>query len=249
MNLVWVQALSSVFIVSIISLVGVFTLGFQKTYLNNLFSWFISFSAGALLGDVFIHLLPEVAEKIGFGINTSLLVLFGIISTFVIEKIIHWQHHRGEDLRGKPHPVTFITIFGDGIHNFIDGLIIGGSYLINPGVGIATTFAIILHEIPQEIGNFAVLIHGGYTVKKALFYNFLSALTAVFGTILALTVSRTGEGFAVYLSAYTAGTFIYIAGSDLIPELHKEVAIKKSINQFIALILGIAIMLALLILG
>jgi len=244
---IWLYSLISVFVVSAISLVGVFTLSVQENTLKNMLTSLIAFSAGAMLGDVFIHLLPEIVEKGGFDLHISYLVLSGIILTFVIEKVIHWQHHRGE-VKNKPHPMTTLTLFGDGVHNFIDGLIIGGSYLVSPAVGFATTLAVILHEIPQEIGNFGVLIHGGYSKRKALWYNFLSALTAVIGTVIALSIGGTNEASTIALTAFTAGTFIYIVGSDLIPELHKEVGAKKSIIQFIWLLLGIGVMMGLLVL-
>ncbi|MBI2051682.1 ZIP family metal transporter [Candidatus Roizmanbacteria bacterium] len=245
---IWLYSLVSVVAVSLLSLIGVFTLTVKEKRLRGLLMYLVSFSAGAMLGDVFIHLLPEVFEKAKISLQVSLFVLIGIVSTFVLEKSIHWHHAQVETKSRRLHPVTFLTLFGDGVHNFIDGVILGASYLANIPAGIATTIAIVFHEIPQEIGNFAVLVHGGFSKSKALFYNFLSALTAVLGTVLVLYFGSQLANASIFLISYTSGAFIYIAGSDLIPELHKEVAFKKSLSQFLSLVLGIVVMLSLLLL-
>jgi zinc and cadmium transporter len=145
------------------------------------------------------------------------------------------------------HPFAIMNLVGDSVHNFIDGLILGASYLVNIPVGIATTIAIIFHEIPQEIGDFGVLIHGGFSKKRALFINFMTALTAVLGVVIALLLTRYIVDLTSYLIPFAAGSFIYIAGSDLIPELHKETKISKTLIQLLFFLLGIGIMLLLLI--
>ena len=147
-----------------------------------------------------------------------------------------------------PHPLALMNIVGDATHNFIDGLIIAGSYLVSIPVGIATTLAVIFHEIPQEIGDFGVLLHGGFSKQKALMFNFLSALTAILGAVVALLISSFVENITIFLAPFAAGIFIYIAGTDLIPELHKEVEVKKSFIQLLWFVLGIGVMLALLLL-
>jgi zinc and cadmium transporter len=244
---VWIYTLASVFIISLISLIGIFTLSIKIKRLNEALLYMVSFSAGALFGDAFIHLLPETVEEYGFGIKTSLFVILGITFSFVVEKFIHWHHCH--DLECKEHshqPFVYMNLFGDGVHNFIDGLIIGASYLVSIPVGIATTVAVVLHEIPQEIGDFGVLVHGGFSKAKALFYNFLIGLTSVLGAVIALFVGIYTENLTMFLIPFAAGGFIYIAGSDLIPELHKEVAVKKSFFQLVTFILGIAVMSLLL---
>lgn len=243
-----IYALLSVLAVSLISLVGVVFLPLNEKRLKTFLIYFLSFSAGALLGDVFIHLLPEVVETGGFTQSVSINILIGIMATFVIEKIIHWKHHQTHSGHDHKHPVTTMTLIGDGVHNFIDGLVIGASYFISIPAGIATTFAVILHEIPQEIGNFGVLIHGGYTKSKALWFNFLSALTAVVGTVTVLVIGSANTNAIMTLTSFAAGNFIYIAASDLIPELHKEVGFKKTVLQFVTMLLGIGVMFALLLL-
>lgn len=237
----------SVIIVSLISLVGAISLPLSEKKLQSFLIYFVSFSAGAMLGDVFIHLLPEVTEEAGFTLEISAYILIGIMTTFIIEKFIHWKHHT-DPAHNHAHPVTALTLIGDSVHNFIDGLVIGASYLVSFPVGLATTLAVILHEIPQEIGNFGILIHGGYTRTRALWFNFLTALTAVLGTTIALFIGNQMSKSVVLLSAFAAGNFIYIAASDLIPEMHKEVSVKKSLIQFLTMLLGIGVMLSLLLL-
>lgn len=247
MNEALFYTLISVLVVSLISFIGIFTLSIKTKLLNKILIYLVSFAAGALLGDVFLHLIPELIEENNFTLQTSFLALGGILLFFIVEKIVHWQHchipHNGD----HPHPFVATNLIGDGVHNFLDGLIIGASYLINIPVGIATTIAVIFHEIPQEIGDFGVLIHGGFTKGKALLFNFLSALTAVAGGLIAVLASDL-VSIADYLIPITIGGFIYIAGSDLIPELHKNFETKKSIFQIIALIAGIAVMALLLLL-
>lgn len=242
-----IYALLSVFIVSLISLIGAISLPFSEKRLQSFLIYFVSFSAGAMLGDVFIHLLPEVTKKSGFTLEVSTYVLIGIMTTFIIEKFIHWKHHSDPE-HSHAHPVTALTLVGDGVHNFIDGLVIGSSYLVSFPVGLATTLAVILHEIPQEIGNFGILIHGGYTRKRALWFNFLTALTAVLGTSIALFIGNRMSASVLVLSAFAAGNFIYISASDLIPEMHKVVSVRKSTIQFLTMLLGIGVMMSLLLL-
>lgn len=239
-------AILSVILVSLVSLVGVVILFFKKEKLDNILLILVSFSVGALLGDAFIHLLPEAFEDMGAGTNLSLLVLAGILTFFVLEKFLRWHHcHDSEcDMHAK-HLAT-MNLVGDGVHNFIDGLLIGGSYLVSIPIGVSTTIAVVLHEIPQEIGDCGVLLHSGLKMKKALLYNFYSALFAVLGTVISLAIGSKVDGFASLLLPFTAGGFIYIAGSDLIPELHNETKISMSIKQLAAIIFGIAIMIAML---
>lgn len=237
---------SSVFFVSLISLIGIFILSLSKDKLKQILIYLVSFSAGGLLGDVFFHLLPEATEGIGFSLRISLYLLAGIIICFILEKFIYWRHCHIIASKDHPHPFSFLILFSDSLHNFIDGLIIGASYLANISLGITTTLAVIFHEIPQEIGDFASLIYGGFKKQKALFYNFLSALTAILGAIFILIFKDYFKGLIFFLIPFAAGNFIYIAGSDLIPELHKEFEIKKSIFQLIFFIAGLAVMFVLI---
>ncbi|MFH1533563.1 MAG: ZIP family metal transporter [Nitrospirota bacterium] len=246
--MVWLYSLGSVLVVSLISLVGVFTLSIKVERLKKVLIYMISFAAGALLGDAFIHLLPSVVEEHGFGFNISIYLLVGIGVMFIVEKVVHWRHCHLPTCDEHPHPYAIMNLFGDGVHNFIDGLVIGAAYLVSIPVGIATTIAVILHEIPQEIGDFGVLLHGGFTKARALVLNFVISLFSVFGVVVALLVSVYVEDLAVFLVPFAAGGFIYIAGADLIPELHKEVRISRSLLQFLFFLLGIGVMLVMLLL-
>jgi len=242
---IYLYSLVSVTIVSLISLIGVFTLSISEKKMNRLIMLLVSLSAGTLLGDSFLHLIPEMAENNQADISVWLWLLAGILVFFVLEKIVHWRHCHLESSDSHPHPVGAMNLVGDGLHNFIDGMIIAGSFLISPKLGLATTLAVIAHEIPQEIGDFGILLHAGYSRAKALLLNFVSGLTAIFGVLLALTVGAQASDFTAFIIPFTAGGFIYIATADLIPELKKDTAPAKSLSQLLLIIIGIGIMLAL----
>lgn len=246
MQQAWFYTLASVFIVSAISLVGVITLSINQKRLHKILLYLVSFSAGALLGDVFIHMIPQIVEEKAFTLQTSFIILGGIVLFFTIEKIVHWQHCHMPQTKQHIHPFAVVNLIGDGVHNFLDGLIIGASYLVSLPLGFATTIAVIFHEIPQEIGDFGVLIHGGFSKKKALLFNFLSALTAVLGGIIALWAVNFVPAVVKATIPIAIGGFIYIAGADLIPELHKDFETKKAIFELIAMIAGILVMAALI---
>ena len=246
----WMIALLAVFGISLTSLIGLFTLGIKQSYLTSKLIYLVSFSAGALFGDVFLHLMPEMIEH-AHGMDMDqlgLLVIGGIVLGLVIEKLLHWHHcHHDHSEDDQPHTIAKMNLIGDFVHNLIDGLIIGASFLVSIPAGLATSLAILFHEIPQEIGDYAVLIHSGYSKKKALLLNFLSALSAIFGTIIALIVGGVAHELQVVLVPIAMGMFIYIAGSDLIPELHKHNhQFKVSLVQIFMFILGIGVMFALL---
>ncbi len=248
MNLIWLYSLLSVFIVSLISLIGIFTLSIKQEKLKTILIYLISFSAGALFGDAFIHLLPELVKEKGFTIISAISIVSGILIFFILEKFVHWQHCHMPVCKEHIHSFAYMNLVGDSLHNFIDGLIIAASYIVSVPVGLATTLAVLLHEIPQEIGDFGVMIHGGFSRTKALSLNFITALTAVLGVIIGLLLNNYSENIKYFIIPIAIGGFIYIAGSDLIPELHKETNIKRSIIQIITFILGVLIMLSLLLL-
>lgn len=242
----WLYPILSVIIVSLISLIGILYFFIEKNKLYRSLIYLVSFSAGALLGDAFLHLIPEAYENSSNKHLISIYILLGILLFFILEKTIHWRHCHEEPCETHPHPFSYIILVGDTVHNFIDGLIIGASYLVSIQIGIATTIAVVFHEIPQEIGDFSSLIYGGFSRMRALMYNFISALFAVLGAFIVLFFGENSGNLVNFLIPFAAGGFIYIASSDLIPELHKSVEIEKSIRQIIMFILGIAIMLSLL---
>jgi zinc and cadmium transporter len=231
--------LGATVLVSLISFVGVFTLAMRRKVLEKYILALVALSAGALMGGAFLHLIPESIKSFSID-GVFLYVLAGFSLFFIIEKILHWRHCHKQNC--KVHSFAYMNLVGDGVHNFIDGLIIASSFLIDVRVGFVSTFAIMLHEIPQEIGDFGVLLHGGFSKLKALFLNFLSALTAIFGGIVGYLLSGVIESFTVSLLPFAAGGFIYIAASDLIPELRKEVGLKKVLLNFSIFLIGILLM-------
>lgn len=235
--------------VSLVSLAGVGVLSFNQTALSRALFILISLAAGALLGDAFIHLIPEAFESIS-PLTASLLILTGILSFFVLEKFLHWHHSHGEEEfspdHTRIHPLGGLVLVSDGVHNFIDGLAIGIAFLVSPEVGIATTIAIAVHEIPQEIGDFGLLVHAGLSRTKALTLNFLSALVAFLGLAVAFLLAQTAEGLIPVITAFTAGNFIYIALADIVPELQKTPGAKHTVLQLIFILLGILAMVLLL---
>ncbi len=250
-----IYTLLSVFVVSLVSLIGVATILFKRD-IQKILLILVSLSAGTLFGGAFLHLLPEAVEKEGFTVEVSLLVLAGIFVFFILEKIVHWHCHihatLPEDVKKherEHHPhiedrsqIAVLNLVGDGIHNFVDGLVIAGTYLISTSAGLAITLAVILHEVPQEIADFGVLLYSGLSKRKALFYNYLSAAVAFVGAIVGLYFGGRSESFIRLIIPFAAGGFIYIAGSNLIPELHKECGMKESIWHVVALVAGVLIM-------
>ena len=219
-------------------------LSLQEEKLRKYIFIFISLAVGALLGDAFIHLIPEAFDEFKNTTLASILIISGIFAFFALEKFLHWHHHGEDKEESHIHPVGRLILFSDGIHNFMDGMIIGASFLISIPVGLATTLAVILHEIPQEIGDFAVLLHAGYTKMRALWLNFLSALLAIAGVLIVFALGKE-QFLTSWISPIAAGGFIYIAIADLIPELHKVKGLKYSILQITAVVMGITAMFAL----
>lgn len=242
--MVWLQALGSVVLVTLMSLVGAVGLQLRNDVLQKALVFLVPFAAGALLGDAFFHILPELAEEAGgLEMSVSLGIVGGVIVFFALEKVLHW-HHAHYPHEDVIHPVAMSNLVGDGLHNLLDGSLIGASYLVSPTVGLATTIAVVLHEIPQELGDFGILVHSGVKPKRALGLNLLTGSMAVVGAILALL---SGDALSEeLLLPIAAGAFIYIASTDLLPELHKEPEPRKSLMQIAALIAGVGVMIALL---
>ena len=226
-------------LVSLISLIGIFALSLKEKLLNKILLVLVALSAGTLMGGAFIHLIPEAIETFlpaGVFIN----ILIGFVLFLLIEKVLHWRHcHHG---KCEVHTFAYMNIVGDIIHNLIDGMIIAAAFVTNIHLGITTTLAVAMHEIPQEIGDFGVLVHGGFKKTKALLLNFLTALTADIGGIIGYFLTNYSQPTAELLLPFAAGGFIYIAASDLIPEIRKETQLKKSLLYFGVFILGLLLM-------
>lgn len=244
-------SIASVVAVSLVSLVGLVTLSMNETRVHRLATFFVSFAVGALLGDAFIHLIPQTfgeGAPRGAPLARSLMVLGGMKVFFVVEKLLRhrhgvlYAHHHGDQLAPRPE-LAAINILGDAIHNFIDGVLIGASYLVSATLGVSTTVAVLLHEIPQELGDFGILIHSGLSVPRAVLLNLGSASVAVLGTGLALLVGSTAkETVAGFLLPVTAGGFVYLAAADLIPELQHDRSLRALLVQTSLISVGIAVM-------
>jgi zinc and cadmium transporter len=250
-------ALISVSVVSLVSLIGVLALSMNERALNVIMHALVGLAAGALLGDAFVHLIPEAFEGGLAAMQFSLTALAGMIVFFILEKYLRWHHHEhevshahiptAEEIQNQPvKPLGKLILVGDGVHNFVDGVVIAASYSISLPLGIATTIAVLLHEIPQEISDFALLLHAGYTRARAALWNFISALTAILGALAFFALGDLIVGLQPYAAAFTAGAFIYIAAADLVPELHETKHPGKSAFELSAMLLGIALMFALL---
>ncbi len=237
----WLIVLSSVFLVSLISFIGALTIPWSDARLRKSIPMMVSFAVGALFGDAFIHLLPEAFEEIP-ALSVSALALIGILLFFAIENFMSWRHCHIPTSEQHMHPLAVMNLVGDGVHNLIDGMIIGASYLASIPLGVSTTIAVVLHEIPQEIGDFGVLMHAGLPLRRALTYNFLFGVIAVLGGVISLLIGPVVEEYISAMIPLAAGGFIYIAGSDLLPELTHECEIKKSLYHLISIACGMAVM-------
>ncbi|MFB6142836.1 MAG: ZIP family metal transporter [Halorientalis sp.] len=231
----------SVAFVSLLALVGVLTVSVDQGRLRAGVLYLVSFSAGTLFGDTFLHLVPETVAVGGFGTTTGLLLLGGVVLGFAVEKYAAWHHHH-DPRPGRPATMTYSVLLGDAVHNAIDGVVIAASYLASLPLGVATTVAIACHEIPQEIGDFGVLVYGGIPRVRALAYNFLTALTAFASATLVVVLAGDVAGLVRVLLPVAAGNFVYVAGSDLLPELVAETDLRRSTAQMATFLGGIGVM-------
>ncbi|HEX8924099.1 MAG TPA: ZIP family metal transporter [Patescibacteria group bacterium] len=245
----------SVILVSAVSLIGIFFLFIKTHTLNKITLVMVSFAVGSLLGDAFIHLMPESFDAISNHLIVSLLFILGILLFFSMEKILRWRHCHDPEAHDcldhiDDHSVIALNLVGDSFHNFIDGMLITASFIVSPSLGISTTLAVVIHEIPQEMGHFGIFLHHGLQLKKAIVLNTASALVSLLGVVFTLILGRTLTGFSDYLLPVTAGGFIYLASSDLIPELHRhDPKITNSLIQLGAIICGVLLMVSLLVIG
>ena|SRR3989338_6083156 len=226
--------------VSLISFVGAVFFTWQSLRKTVHTLLLVSFAAGVLIATSFLDILPEALEELSIGDGLR-WAMIGMIVAFLMERLLLWHHHHHEHDHDI-HPSALLVLFGDGIHNFIDGLAIAASFIANPGLGIATTVAIAAHEIPQELADYSVLLHCGMTRKKALLWNLLSAFTAIVGGLVGYYFFRESTGFVSITLALTSGLFIYISAADLIPELHSPTSRKGWLGQTISFLLGIVVM-------
>lgn len=237
--------LGAVVLVSVCSLIGIITLIVTQKKLGKILFVLVSFAAGAMLAAAFFDLIPEALEHAGPD-AVFLSVMAGIVAFFVLETFLFWYHAHGHEHTGKHRhhhktflPIAYLNLIGDAVHNFLDGVIIATSFLASIPLGIVASLAVIFHEIPQEIGDFSILIYGGFSRGRALFFNFLSALTAVLGALAAYYLGTTVEHATEWLVPFAAGGFIYIAAVDLLPELRKSLDVRRSLLQLLFFGIGV----------
>lgn len=243
----FISIIGATILVSIFSLSGIYGLSLNEKSLHRVLFIIVGFSAGSILGAVYFDLLPEAVELLEENLVYSYIAL-GFILFFFLERFIYWYHGHGhkEDIddvseisrRANTKEFVYLNLIGDAIHNFIDGLVIATSFLVNQAVGVTTTVAVIFHELPQEMGDYGILIYGGFSRRKALLLNFSVALTVIIGGVTALLLLNLVEALSGYLIAFAAGGFTYLGASELIPELHEETSFQRSLLQFIAFLLG-----------
>ena len=241
----WLWTFAAVAACSVVSFAGASTLALRDTAVRRALFVLVAFAAGGLLGEVFFHLLPEIAEEPhGIDLVVSYGLLGGMLAFFILEKVLHW-HHSHLPQEEVLHPLAVTNLVGDGLHNLIDGAIIAGAFQVSTALGVSTSVAVLVHEIPQEIGDFAILVHAGLTPRKALMLNLLSSLAAFVGAAVVLAIGSDLDAPRLLLPI-TAGGFLYLASTDLLPELHKEPDLAKSAVQLSGLLCGVAVMVGLL---
>lgn len=249
--------------VSLVSFAGLLVLARDRAWLDRAVAYLVSLAAGVLLGGAVLHLLPQAVEVHGSALSLSLWFLLGFLGFFVLERTL-WTHthevseealvmhghvhapgHDHGNEPGRAKPLVAMNLLGDGIHNLIDGMVIAAAFSADISLGMVATLAVLLHEVPQEIGDFGVLVFGGLSVKKALLFNFLSATMAIVGAVVTLLVGAHFQGLLDALVPITAGSFLYIAAADLIPELHREHTGRDGTLQAVILLVGVGLMLGL----
>jgi zinc and cadmium transporter len=236
-------------VVSLFSLAGIYALSLKEKTLHKILLVLVAFSAGSILGAAYFDLLPEAIEFFEQESVVFIYITLGFVSFFFLERFIYWYHGHPHEAdisaeladRAATKSFAYLNLIGDGIHNFVDGMVIAASFLIGFSVGLATTVAVILHELPQEMGDYGILVYAGFKRGKAMLLNFVVALIVVLGGISAVFFIETIEALSGLLIALAAGGFIYLAASELIPELHGEKSFKKSAVQFFVFILGIVL--------
>lgn len=224
---------------SIVSLIGGVILLSKEKFAYKISHFLSAYAVGALLGASFLDLLPEAAREAGAGFNIFLWVLVGIVLFFLLERFIHWFHHHHEHPTKEKQSIIPLVVIGDTIHNFIDGVVIAGTFLVSIPLGIVTTLAVAAHEIPQEIGDFGILLNRGVKKAKVLWVNTLSSLSALFGALITYILGESIEAVLPIFISLTAGFFIYIALSDLIPEIHNEDNKTIALAETFLMLLGI----------
>lgn len=228
-------------LMSLIAVVGGLFVFLPEPLLKRLLKPLVAFAAGSLLGGALFHMLPHALGTAEHGGPVLLWVAVGYAAFFALDQLLEWHHcHRPPSEHIQP--LGPLLLVADGVHNLLGGLAIGAIFMVDVRAGIAAWVAAALHELPQEIGDFGAIVHAGYSRRRALFYNFLSALTFPLGGVVAYLLGRSVDvGFLVALGA---GNFLYIAGADLLPEVKRAETLRESGLRFACFALGVALLFA-----
>ncbi|KPJ90502.1 MAG: zinc transporter [Gemmatimonas sp. SG8_17] len=235
---VWI--LGGGILMSVIALVGGVTALLTEDALKRAIVLLVAFAAGTLLGGAFFHMIPAAVERAPGDVTVFVWMLAGFATFFALEQFLHW-HHCNRAPADCRKPLTYLILVGDALHNFLGGLAVAGTFLLDVRLGVAAWLAAAAHEIPQELGEFGVLIHGGWTKGKALLFNFISALTFLIGGLIAYFASFRVD--VVFLVPFAAGNFLYIAASDLVPEVNKHHKLSENLRVFVAFVGGLGLLL------
>ncbi len=223
-----------------IAMVGAVMLLLKEKTLQRILLPLVAFSAGSLIGGAFFHMIPASVMARGGNLAVFMWVIFGFLVFFAVEQFLHFHHcHRVSAVCKKP--LTYLILIGDGLHNFLGGLAVAGTFLIDIRLGITTWLAAAAHEVPQELGDFGILLHGGWSKRKALLYNVLSGSSFLIGALLAYAASFRID--VAFLVPFAAGNFLYIGASDLVPEVNKHHEAKVNIIHFTAFVSGLGLLL------
>ncbi|WP_455367397.1 ZIP family metal transporter [[Eubacterium] cellulosolvens] len=233
--------------ISCLSLIGVLALVLKENLLDNILFYLVSFASGAILGAAYFDLIPEALELIEVE-SAIVFIALGFVLFYLLERVVYWYHGHGHierdqikvsevDERAGVKSFTYLNLIGDGVHNLIDGMVIGASFALSITTGIVASIAVMFHELPQEIGDFAILVYGGIQRLKALMWNFIVSLTAILGVIIVHAIFRSTQLVGI-LVGFAGGAFIYLSAAELIPELQKEKKLHKSVIQFILFIIA-----------
>ncbi|HLC96278.1 MAG TPA: ZIP family metal transporter [Candidatus Nanoarchaeia archaeon] len=243
--------LLSVVIVSLLSVVVALPFLMKKKLSQHTLLILLSMSVGVLLSTVFLDFMPEIVEH-GYSIAVGTNILLGFLIFFLLEKFVHWHHHskqEKDDVHGHAYHLAAVNLIGDGIHNFLDGMVIAGSYAVNIVLGLAATISVIFHELPQELADMGVLLYSGLSRSKSLIFNFISAITAIIGALVGIVLASSVEGFVDFVVPFSAGAFLYISASNVLPQLHRHYDLKESLVHIAAIVFGILIIVAVTLLG
>lgn len=223
-----------------VGMVGALTLLLSERTLRRVILPLVAFSAGSLLGGAFLHMIPAAVEELGHGVSLFLWVLAGFTLFLILEQYLHW-HHAHTSSPASKEPLTYLILVGDGLHNLLGGIAVAGAFIIDIRLGVAAWLAAAAHEVPQELGDFGVLLHGGWSKRRALVFNALSGTTFLIGGILAYGVSSVLD--VTFLVPFAAGNFIYVGASDLVPEVNKHHRLAENLVHLAAFVAGIGLLL------